>query len=139
MECPFCNFEHLKNNTRVIDESENILVILSNPRLVPGHVLVIPKKHIVKLCELSDAEKKELFDKTIEYQEKILKFAKGCDIRQHFRPFQAQDSLKVDHLHIHLLPREFEDELYNKCQIFEKKVFSELSESEKEKFSQLLS
>lgn len=124
MECPFCNIN--KEKTRIIKETDKVLVILSNPRLVEGHLLVIPKRHVEKLSELNDDEKKELFDTVIEFQENILKSASGCDIRQHYRPFQKQDNLKVNHLHIHLLPREFEDELYKKCQIYEKDIFEEL-------------
>jgi len=139
MECPFCNTEHLKNKTKMLYNGKHVYVILSNPRLMSGHLLVIPKKHVEKLSELSDEEKKELFDKVVEFQEKVLKHFGGCDIRQHFRPFQPQDSLKINHLHIHLHPREIGDELYDKSQIFEKQIFSQLTEQEKEKFSKLFS
>lgn len=44
-----------------------------------------------------------------------------------------QSRLKIDHLHFHLLPREFEDELYQKCQIYETDIFRMLTEEEKEK------
>jgi len=137
MNCPFCDKEHMKD--KLIKEKKNCFVLLSNPRLVPGHLLVIPNRHIQKISELNEEEKKELFDTVIEFQEKVLKFAKGCDIRQHFRPFQKQDGLKLDHLHIHLLPREFEDELYKRCQIHEKGIFKAITEAEKEKFSKIYS
>ena len=106
---------------------------------MPGHLLAIPKRHVERLSELSEDEKKGLFDKVIEFQEKILKHYSGCDIRQNYRPFQKQDGIKFNHLHIHLHPREFEDKLYQKCQIFEKKIFSELTNQEKEKFLRLFS
>ena len=136
MECQFCKIN--KEKTIVVDEGEYTLVILSNPRLVEGHLLVIPKRHVEKLSELSKEERNELFGKIIEFQEKILsKFSKGCDIRQNYRPFQTQDNLKVSHLHFHLQPRELFDELYKKCQIFEKDIFDDLSDSEKERFFNL--
>ena len=137
MNCPFCEIN--KEKTRVIEEKENVLVILSNPRLMEGHLLVIPKRHVEKLSELNKEEKKELFDTVIKYQEKILsKIAKGCDVRQNYRPFQQEDGLKVNHLHIHLQPREFEDKLYQKCQIYEKGVFRVLDEEEISKIGDLL-
>jgi len=137
MNCPFCNIN--KEKTRILKENSKTLVILSNPRLVEGHILIIPKKHVEKLSELSAEERKELFDTLIEFQEKVLKdIAKGCDIRQNYRPFQKQDKLKVNHLHIHLQPRKLFDELYEKCQIFEKNVFKELSKEEMKRFSKLL-
>jgi len=138
MNCPFCDIN--KEKTSIINEGKYTLVVLSNPRLMPGHLLVIPKRHVEKLSELDDDERKELIDKVIEYQEKILsKFAKGCDIRQNYRSFQKQDNLKVNHLHIHLQPREFEDELYFKSQIYEKQIFSEPTKEEREKFLKLFS
>jgi len=137
MNCPFCEIN--KEKTRIIKQGKNVFVIFSNPRLMEGHLLVIPKRHIEKLSELNEEEKKELFDTVIEYQEKILKnISPGCDIRQNYRIFQGQNNLKIDHLHIHLQPREFKDDLYKKCQIFEKDVFKQLTEEEIEKVLKLL-
>jgi len=137
MNCPFCNID--KEGTKIIKEGKYNYVCFSNPRLMDGHLLVIPKRHIERLSELSKDEKEELFDLVIEYQEKILEnIAKGCDIRQNYRPFQKQDDLKLDHLHIHLHPREFKDELYQKSQIFEKDIFRKLTQEEINKISKLL-
>lgn len=135
MPCPFCSLEKEK---RVLASKKYTYVILSNPRLMPSHLLVLPKRHVEKLSELNEEERKELFDLVIEYQEKILaKHATGCDIRQHYRPFLKQSKLKVNHMHIHLQPREYEDELYKNCQIHETALFKELTKEEKEKFSKV--
>lgn len=137
MICPFCGIDKEKN--RIIKEGEFTFVIFSDPRLMPGHLLVIPKRHVEKLSELSEKERKELIDNVIEFQEKILKkIAPGCDIRENYRPFQKQDNLKVYHLHIHLQPRELKDELYKECQIYETEVFKTLSEEEVKNISGLL-
>lgn len=138
MDCRFCNINELK--TRIIEERKYVIVVVSNPRLMLGHILVIPRRHVLKISELNEEERKELFDTVIEYQEKILdKIASGCDIKQNCRPFQKEDELKVDHLHIHLQPRELFDELYEKCQIFEKGVFKKLSKEELDKTIALFS
>ena len=135
MECPFCCI----NKEIIINEGKHVSVILSNPRLMPGHLLVVPKRHVEKLSALQEDERRELFEKVIQFQEKILsKLASGCDIKQNYRPFQKQSNLKVNHLHIHLQPRELEDELYEKCQIFETKIFSNLTKEEKENITNLL-
>jgi len=136
MDCPFCNIQ--TERTRIIKEGKHTLVILSNPRLVEGHLLVIPKRHVERISELNKEEKEELLDTVIEFQEKILsRFASGCDIRQNYRPFQEEDGIKLEHLHINLQPREFEDELYQRCQIFEKEIFKELTDEELDKFVKL--
>jgi diadenosine tetraphosphate (Ap4A) HIT family hydrolase len=96
-----------------------------------GHLLVIPKRHVEKLSELDKEERVELFEEIINIENKIIeKIASGCDITQHYRPFIQQNNLKVDHVHFHLKPREFEDELYKKVQIHEKELFSELTKEE---------
>ncbi len=139
MECPFCKIGLQKTKNEIITNKKFVRVIFSNPRLMPGHLLVIPKRHVERLSELNEAEKKELFETIIEFQEKILStIASGCDIREHYRPFQQQDALKVNHIHFHLQPRELRDELYEKSQVFEKKIFQSLPSEELEELKKLL-
>ena len=69
MDCPFCD---IGSETRVLEEREYTRVIFSNPRLMPGHLLVIPKRHVERLEELNEEERKEIFDVAIEFEERIL-------------------------------------------------------------------
>jgi len=104
-----------------------------------GHLLVIPKRHVEKLQELNTNERKEVFDTTLEYQNKIIEnVASGCDIRQHYRPFLSENDTKVDHAHIHLHPRKFEDELYTKSQQYESVLHKKLPDKEVEGVLNLL-
>ncbi len=135
MDCPFCIPEHDKD--RILENRETCYAILSNPRLMPGHTLIVPRRHIEKPSELTEAERKEIFDTIIEYQERILtRYASGCDITEHFRPFIPQSQVKVNHLHFHIRPREFKDGLYETSQKFE--VFEPLMDEERAKFTELL-
>ncbi len=107
------------------------IVTFSNPRLMPYHLLVIPKRHVAKLSELTLKEGNDLLKMVIRYQEIILKkVAKGCDIKQHYRPFLENSDLKQEHLHFHLQPRKLNDELYQRCQIFELEIFEFLNPDE---------
>jgi diadenosine tetraphosphate (Ap4A) HIT family hydrolase len=133
MNCPFCNI-----NERIIEEKKFCNVIFSNPRLMPGHLLVIPKRHVEKLSELNTEERTNLLDTVIEYEEKVLKFANGCTINNNYMPFLPQSRTKVDHLHIHLWPREKEDELYNKMLIHQHNLFIDLPEHEVVYYTRLL-
>ncbi len=126
--CPFC--ERIERKSRIIDETQYTLTILSNPSLVRGHCLVILKRHIEKLSNLSEKERRDLFSQVIKTEELLLKKYTGCDVRQNYRPFIPLSNLKVNHLHFHLIPRESMDELYSKCQIYEKEIFRELSQRE---------
>ena len=63
MECPFCNIN--KEKTVIINEGKNTRVILSNPKLMQGHLLVIPKRHVEKISQLEKNEREELCHKTL--------------------------------------------------------------------------
>lgn len=127
--CPFCTINELK--TRTLRESKNVRVIFSNPRLVKGHLLVTPKRHVEQPWELNGTELKEIFAHIHELQKKLAEtLGTGCDIRQHYRPFMKQGRLKIDHLHFHLLPRAFKDDLYERSMKYETGIFSDLSDEE---------
>lgn len=128
-DCPFCNIDKIKNRT--LQESENTRVIFSNPRLMKGHLLVIPKRHVEQPWELTQHELNELFHHIHILQKRISEtLGTGCDIRQNYRPFMKQGKLKVDHLHFHLLPRTFQDDLYERSMKYETDIFSDLLDDE---------
>jgi len=136
MSCPFCRIDEAKTN--ILKEGEHYFITLSNPRLVAGHLLVVPKRHVEKASELTKEERQSIFDAVIALEEKVLnRFASGCDIKTHYRPFLKQGWVKIDHLHFHVQPREFEDELYQKSQKYEKGLWKELPEKERKKFTKL--
>lgn len=133
MNCPFCNVDAEKN--RCVRETELSIVLLSNPRLLKGHTLVIPKRHIEKPWELTPAELQDIFTNIWWVEEKLLKIAEGCDIRQNYRPFIQQGRVKVNHVHFHVLPRTNEDELYQKSMRFEE--FHDLIDQERNQIVKL--
>lgn len=132
--CPFCNI-----GNRVILSGEYCNATLSDPRLLPGHTLVVPHRHVLNPDVLTEIELLDIFRLIKRVRNVLMKNgATGCDIRQNYRPFIVQNKLKVDHIHIHVLPRTNEDVLYQKSMRFEKDVFEDLPESELLKFTALL-
>jgi diadenosine tetraphosphate (Ap4A) HIT family hydrolase len=129
-DCPFCDLDSEK--TRTIRKGKLTTVILSNPRLMPGHTLVIPNRHIEEPWQLTDEEILEIFNDIKFVQAKLLSdFATGCDVRQNYRPFIPQGRVKIDHVHFHVLPRTSEDELFQKSMRFERELFLDLPEDER--------
>lgn len=125
-ECPFC-----EPKQRVLKENEHAYFMLSNPRKVPGHTLVIPKRHIEKPSELTTEELQSIFELIYFVEERLLNtIAKGCDIRQHYRPFLPQSQVKVDHVHFHVMPRTLDDVLFEKGDKNEGALFAPLSSEE---------
>ena len=137
MSCPFCNI--IETKYRLLEEGDDFIVILSNPRLMPGHTLVIPKRHILKPAEMTPTERKNVFDAILKWQDKITKMiATGCDVRQNFRPFLPESRLKVDHVHYHLYPRELNDEFFLAIDIKSRDIFKDLSDEERERMQAIL-
>lgn len=135
--CPFCEIDPTRNRT--FQESEHTRVIFSNPRLMKGHLLVTPKRHVEQPWELTEHELKEIFRHIHVLQKKLAeKLGTGCDIRQNYRPFMKQGKLKVDHLHFHLLPRTFQDDLYERSMKYETDIFSDLPVDEVDAVTKLL-
>lgn len=135
-DCPFCNINPRKNI--VIEKNKNAYITFSNPRKMKGHLLVIPKRHVEEIESIKKEEWKSIIELIVKYHKKIIdKISKGCDIRQHYMPYIKQSSLKVDHVHFHLMPRGFNDEFFEKTKA-ECDLFRDLDEEEAEKVKELL-
>jgi len=135
--CPFCT---IAKEERILKEGEHMRVVFSNPRLMPGHLLVIPKRHVTRLSEMTEEEKKELLDFLIEFEENILeKLSTGCDIRQHFKPYIKNSRTSVKHFHFHLQPRELDDEMHKAIDPPYKPLYQDLPDEEKERLFKLFS
>lgn len=133
--CPFCN-----PTERILLQNDTAQVILSNPRKVPGHFLVTPKRHIEQPWDVSSQELQDVFDLIFTIEQKIIgKLGDGCDIRQNYRPFMKQNKLKVDHVHFHVIPRALDDYIYSISEKYESELFAELDDVERDAVSKLLS
>lgn len=134
--CAFCN---IFEEGRTIKEGKFTYVVFSNPRLMAGHLLVIPKRHVTRISQLTKDEQNEIFDLLVEFQDKILKnLSSGCDIRQNFKPYVKNSRTHVDHVHFHLLPRNFQDEIQEKAEKFKDPLYKDLTDEEQEKLIVLL-
>ena len=132
--CPFCN-----PLSPVIKSNDCAQVLLSDPRKVPGHFLVTPKRHIEKPWDLKPKELQDIFDLIFFIDKRVIgKLGDGCDIRQNYRPFVKQNALKIDHIHFHVIPRSYQDYIYRKVEKHETDLFAELDDLEREEVTKLL-
>ncbi len=99
--CPFCRKDVQAGHFAA---SDNFLAIYNLAPILPGHSLVIPRRHILSLLELSDPELCELalFSRDIV---KVLQKAFGS----HSFDWTIQEGVEagqtIPHLHLHLIPR----------------------------------
>lgn len=132
--CPFCS-----PTERILKQNDSAQVILSNPRKVPGHILVVPKRHIEQPWQLEPNELQDIFSLIFDVEQKIIgELGDGCDIRQNYRPFLKQSQLKVDHLHFHVIPRSLDDYIHTVSEKFESDLFAELDDTERDAVGGLL-
>lgn len=132
--CPFCSA-----HDRVLKANDLAFAILSNPRKTAGHFLVIPKRHVEKPWELTEAERADIFELISFIQQKVIgKLGDGCDIRQNYRPFMQQSTLKVDHIHFHVIPRSYEDYIYQVSEKYDTDLFTPLDKKEASEVARLL-
>lgn len=98
-KCPFCNLEQ----ETIIKQNKHAIITLSRAPYTKDHLLVIPKRHVLRLNELKEKEKRAI-DKLIDYGMKLLyKKHKGINIlyREGDKKLIAKS---IDHLHYNLLP-----------------------------------
>jgi diadenosine tetraphosphate (Ap4A) HIT family hydrolase len=132
--CRFCS-----PTNRILKENNKAAALLSNPRKVPGHFLVIPKRHIDKPWELDKDELQDIFELIFFIEQRLVnKLGQGVDIRQNYRPFIPEGRLKVNHIHFHLYPRYNEDYLYQVAERYETDLFTDLDPAEEKEFAKLL-
>lgn len=134
MPCPFCN-----PNQRILKENEHAYVVLSNPRRVEGHFLVIPKRHIENPVDISDEEIVDVFKLVRFVQSKIIGvLGEGCNVRQNYMPFRPDSKVKVAHTHYHVIPRSNEDRLWQVVDRHDTQLFEDLSQEEHDRIAKLL-
>lgn len=133
--CPFCNLEK-----RVLKENEFANLFLSNPRKVAGHFLVTPKRHIEKPWEMTAEEIRAIFELVFFAQKRSTeRVSEGCDVLQHYRPFVKQGRIKVNHIHYHIIPRGFNDKIYQEVEKYETEaIFEDLTDEEHYKMAKIL-
>ena len=123
----------------MLKSNEHANVLLSNPRKVPGHFLVTPKRHVEKPCDLTKEEITDIFELIFLVEQKIIgKLGDGANIRQNYLPFIDQNSVKVDHVHFHVIPRSHNDYLYTVAEQYEDGLFAKLDSVEAAEVAKLL-
>jgi histidine triad (HIT) family protein len=133
-DCPFCDPGEV-----VVKTNEHANVLLSDPHKVPGHLLVLPKRHVEKPWDLTREEITDIFDLIFFVEQKLVgQLGDGVDIRQNYRPFVKPNRLKVDHVHFHILPRSEGDYLYKVSGQYENGLFAALDAGERDAVVKIL-
>ncbi|MFH1779739.1 MAG: HIT domain-containing protein [Candidatus Micrarchaeota archaeon] len=112
--CRFCDICSKAKEAVIVFENEGAVAFMDTNPLVEGHVLVVPHRHVERIIDLSDDEIKKLFQAVKKIEEAMLSSlgCEGIDLHQRYSPFLEESELRVGHLHVHLVPRNLNDELH---------------------------
>ncbi len=100
--CPFCEIAEGRANAYIVYDHGPLMAILDTKPLFPGHVLLLPKKHIPTFMDLPD-ELLEPLARATRLLSKAVKIAMHSE-----GIFIANNNIvsqRVPHLHIHIVPR----------------------------------
>ena len=105
--CIFCKIINKEIPANMIYEDKKFLAFLDIKPVSEGHLIIIPKKHIVWMQEADDQTISEIFKLT---KKLMLALKKGikCDYVQ-----VGIVGNEVPHFHIHLIPRYYGDKFRN--------------------------
>lgn len=103
-DCPFCRLE--KNRIRL--ESEFAVAFLDGFPVTTGHTLVIPRRHVASLFELTEKEQAEVWKLVAEVRSMLVAefHPDGFNIGLNDGTAAGQT---VMHAHVHVIPRRHGD------------------------------
>jgi histidine triad (HIT) family protein len=104
--------------SRKITETEKSLAFLDAFPLTKGHTLVIPKKHYVKIEEMSKEDNSDLFEVVRILTGKMERLAPASLVAIHNGKESGQE---VPHVHVHIIPRNTDDSVGPVHSMFSKK------------------
>jgi histidine triad (HIT) family protein len=107
MDCLFCKIANKEIPSRIITETENSIAFLDAFPVSHGHTLVIPKNHYEKVQDMTDNDNNDLFDTVHKVISKVDKLTGSTLLAIHNGKDSGQE---IPHVHVHLIPREPDDQ-----------------------------
>jgi len=106
MNCAYCELPEIK--AREIIRNEFAWAFPTNIPIVPGHLLILPIRHVSNLSELTSEEIKAIFD----LREKLIPVMKEVFGAEGFNYAWNEGKVagqSAPHFHLHMLPRKTGD------------------------------
>ena len=103
-DCIFCRIARNELSSEKILETDLAFSFMDIGPRAPGHSLVIPKKHAVKISELDDEMISEVFRMTREVVKALEKALKPDAFTIGINDGKAAGQ-EVPHLHVNIIPR----------------------------------
>jgi bis(5'-adenosyl)-triphosphatase len=91
-------------NDSMFAESENFIAIYNLAPILPGHSLIVPKRYVVSLMELTEKELCEMMAFSRRVVQVLLEIFKADGFNWTIQDGEEAGQT-VPHLHLHLIPR----------------------------------
>ena len=104
-DCPFCRIEQGLDAASVVEATPRTVTFLDLYPARPGHALVIPRRHVVHMAQLSPAERSALIEAAVRVQTAQQRAglpAAGGTLLVNDGPAAGQH---VAHVQVHVVPR----------------------------------
>jgi len=110
-DCIFCQIIARKLPASLVAEDETTIAFMDLRQAVPGHVLVVPRRHAPTIYDLAPDEGAAVMNLAIRVARSLRRvFAPaGLNLWQSNGEVAGQE---VDHFHLHLHPREHGDGIW---------------------------
>ncbi|MET8682262.1 HIT family protein [Streptomyces sp. NPDC004647] len=108
MNCPFCSIVVGEVATHRVFEDGTAVAFLDARPLFPGHVLVVPRRHVETLTDLPAAEVGPFFSRVQLIAGAV---ERGMGAAGSFVAANNRISQSVPHFHVHVVPRNRKDGL----------------------------
>ncbi len=106
VECIFCAIKN--DNPNVISlklyENEVYFICLNLYPYNPGHLMIIPSRHVERFEDLTKNERTEIFEATIKAQKMLRKELEPTGFNVGYNQGKYSGA-SIDHIHIHIVPR----------------------------------
>jgi len=104
-DCVFCDIVAGKAPASIVYEDNIVIAIMTIGPVNPGHVMVMPKKHIIYMADMDEDTGMHLFKITMRIERAIRKSGIRCEGTNLFLANGKAAFQDVFHLHMHLFPR----------------------------------
>lgn len=106
-----CNFCHPENlGDRVFHQTDEFTSFVSEPRFRRNHLLVVPSDHYESMDQVPERPLGRIMAEAAILAS-LVDYGYGTIIIQKFQPLQAENGIKMNHMHVHVWPRTKADEL----------------------------
>lgn len=109
--CVFCNRIRRKSDRKdlILHRGKHAFVILNKYPYNPGHLMVVPNRHVSSLGDLKPKEHEEMFRLLVRAEQAMTKAMRPQGFNMGMNLGKAAGAGIDDHLHVHAIPRWFAD------------------------------